>query len=225
MDQLRSVEVSIGFQESSELLADDVLGRRSCDDKLSGCISLPVMVRLEALATWTRMAGRATLTVEEAMDEARREASTRVEAIVTDGRESCEKRTILDRREGLGELLKTARRTVGLVWMREKMKTEGKRTERRSGERVGHGPTQGKLAASLPASNDLPKFRLRLGYHGPIGSQSGNTRTHYIMAVVGPSTQPKASKEGKMTPREPERHYLCSGDIGSSYTNETLKRA
>lgn len=115
------------------------------------------MVRLEALATWTRMAGRATLTVEEAMDEARREASTRVEAIVTDGRESCEKRTILDRREGLGELLKTARRTVGLVWMREKMKTEGKRTERRSGERVGHGPTQGKLAASLPASNDLPK--------------------------------------------------------------------
>lgn len=157
------------------------------------------------------------------MDEARREASTRVEAIVTDGRESCEKRTILDRREGLGELLKTARRTVGLVWMREKMKTEGKRTERRSGERVGHGPTQGKLAASLPASNDLPKFRLRLGYHGPIGSQSGNTRTHYIMAVVGPLTQPKASKEGKMTPREPERHYLCSGDIGSSYTNETLK--
>lgn len=45
------------------------------------------MVRLEALATWTRMAGRATLTVEEAMDEARREARTRVEAIATDGGE------------------------------------------------------------------------------------------------------------------------------------------
>lgn len=50
-------------------------------------VSLPVKVRLEALATWTRMAGRATLTVEEAMEEARREASTRVEAIVTDGGE------------------------------------------------------------------------------------------------------------------------------------------
>ena len=49
--------------------------------------SLPVMVRLEALATWTRMAGRATLVVVEAMDEARREASTRVEAIVSDGGE------------------------------------------------------------------------------------------------------------------------------------------
>lgn len=49
--------------------------------------SLPVMVRLEALATWTRMAGRATLAVVEAMDEARREASTRVEAIVSDGGE------------------------------------------------------------------------------------------------------------------------------------------
>jgi hypothetical protein len=33
------------------------------------------------------MAGRATLVVVEAMDEARREASTRVEAIVSDGGE------------------------------------------------------------------------------------------------------------------------------------------
>lgn len=40
-----------------------------------------MMVRLEALATWTRMAGRATLV---AMDEARREARTRVEAISTE---------------------------------------------------------------------------------------------------------------------------------------------
>lgn len=59
------------------------------DDKLEmrEGFPLPVMVRLEALATWTRMAGRATLTVEDAMDEARREARTRLEAILTDGGE------------------------------------------------------------------------------------------------------------------------------------------
>lgn len=38
------------------------------------------------------MAGRATLTVEEAMDEARREARTRLEAILTDGGERDEKK-------------------------------------------------------------------------------------------------------------------------------------
>lgn len=86
-----------------------------CATISSRWVSLPVMVRLEALATWTRMAGRATLTVEEAMEEARREASTRVEAIVTDGGRVVKKgRTILDRREGLGGLLKTASRTSWL---------------------------------------------------------------------------------------------------------------
>lgn len=64
------------------------------------------MVRLEALATWTRMAGRATLTVEEAMDEARREARTRLEAIVTDGAErDGKKRRTGDGREGLVKTL------------------------------------------------------------------------------------------------------------------------
>lgn len=65
-----------------------------CDDKLEmgAAFALPVMVRLEALATWTRMAGRATLTVEAAMDEARREARTRVEAISTDGEERDDKK-------------------------------------------------------------------------------------------------------------------------------------
>lgn len=48
---------------------------------------LPVKVRLEALLSWTRMAGRATLEVLWAMVEARREARTRVEAIATDGEE------------------------------------------------------------------------------------------------------------------------------------------
>lgn len=55
-----------------------------CDDKLEmGAVPLPVMVRLEALATWTRMAGRATWAMEEAM----REARTREAAISTDGGE------------------------------------------------------------------------------------------------------------------------------------------
>lgn len=64
------------------------------------------MVRLEALATWTRMAGRATLTVDEAMDEARREARTRVEAIATDGGEWDDKqREVVDGREGLVKVL------------------------------------------------------------------------------------------------------------------------
>lgn len=52
------------------------------------------------------MAGRATLTVEEAMDEARREARTRLEAISTDGGERDEKkRRTGDGREGLVKLL------------------------------------------------------------------------------------------------------------------------
>lgn len=54
-------------------------------------IFLPDMVRLEALATWTRMTGRATLAVDEAIEVANLEASTRVEAILTDGAERCEK--------------------------------------------------------------------------------------------------------------------------------------
>jgi len=46
---------------------------------------IPENVRLLALATWTRRAGRATLEEAEAIWEARRLARTRVEAIVCEG--------------------------------------------------------------------------------------------------------------------------------------------
>lgn len=46
-------------------------------------LDIPEKVRLPALATWTRRAGRATLVEAEAICEARREARTRVEAIVS----------------------------------------------------------------------------------------------------------------------------------------------
>jgi len=48
----------------------------------------PAKVRFDGLASCTRRAGRATLVVAEAMEEASLEARTRVEAIVTDGGES-----------------------------------------------------------------------------------------------------------------------------------------
>lgn len=88
------------------------------------------MVRLEALATLTRMAGRATWAMEVAM----REARTREAAIATDGAKK-----LLIKKEGLVELLMAESWTAWLGVEDEKMRVEGKRTERRSGESGGTG--------------------------------------------------------------------------------------
>ena len=53
-----------------------------CLGRQPEALHLPVMVRLEVLATCKRMAGRAALVADAAMDEAIREARTREAAIV-----------------------------------------------------------------------------------------------------------------------------------------------
>lgn len=61
------------------------LGRAHTRLRRVHALDIPEKVRLPALATWTRRAGRATLVEAEAICEARREARTRVEAILSDG--------------------------------------------------------------------------------------------------------------------------------------------
>lgn len=79
-----------------------------------------MMVRLEAAAC-RRMAGRATLVVEAAMDEARREARTRVEAIVIDGGERIvwrgQERTVM--RRGGKKDIKSSWKKLGVGGKRE----------------------------------------------------------------------------------------------------------
>lgn len=102
---------------------DDVEVDGLCDDKLEmGYLPLPVMVRLETLATWTRMAGRATWAME-----AMREARTR-EAIATDGGEM--KLWMLRKGKGWVELLVAESCTAGLGV--EKRKNESGREKDRA---------------------------------------------------------------------------------------------
>lgn len=106
--------------------------------------SLPEMVRLETLATWTRAAGRATW----AMDEARREARTRVEAIATDGEEM-----VARKKEGMdwgwwygaGQL---GCLEVGSEGEKMRVEVEKDRAER-SGESGGTGTARGPGSSTL----------------------------------------------------------------------------
>lgn len=153
------------------------------------------MVRLEALATLTRMAGRATWAMEVAM----REARTREAAIATDGEEM---KLLMQKGRIWSVRLMAKSWTAWLGVEDEKMRVERKRTERRSGESGGTGTrTSWRWQNSKSTVNCDPRAN----------EQGKQKHTNPLSTFEAVDPYPSSKQGKKMTPRG--RESTCTRAI------------